>query len=581
MKISQIILKGFRNFKNATINFSNNTLVIGSNDVGKTNLLYAMRLLLDRSLSEMQLEPKDSDFYIHDNINEFSITIKFEEVLEDCIKSRLGKYISDKDELYIKYEASRDVETKVKSYKFYASHINDQYQGLISRYYTKVINLKYISSNRDLGSFIRREKKNLIQDAKEKSSGTEKEEDRKTLVSMESNLEKVDKDLGKLSFIKNATISINSELEELSFKNQDHKIVFDAGTSDTSKFIDDVQLVSRVQDKNIEIGGDGRNNQIFLALWATQNEVAEENPIEVTIYAIEEPEAHLHPHQQRKLAEYLSSKLKNQVIITTHSPQITSEFSPNSIIRLYEEENKTYAANNGCAEIIEKSFINFGHRLNIVPAEAFFSGVVFLVEGPSEVLFYKALANKTGIDLDKLNISILMVDGVGFSVFIKLLDALKIKWVLRTDNDIFKIKEKEEYRFAGVQRAVDFYRSYCKSNKKIDKIISENEEKLSGFTTISPPTINTDGAEKISTTLKDANVFLSINDLEEDLLNSEIKEEIIKFLGKDDEEIKISMKKRKATFMYNFLLENNDCLDKLKFNKICEPLNKCREIIER
>ncbi len=39
MKIDRVILKGFRNYKIATINFNNNTLIIGENDVGKTNLI--------------------------------------------------------------------------------------------------------------------------------------------------------------------------------------------------------------------------------------------------------------------------------------------------------------------------------------------------------------------------------------------------------------------------------------------------------------------------------------------------------------------------------------------------------------
>ena len=42
MKIDRVILKGFRNYKDATINFNNNTLIIGENDVGKTNLIYAL-----------------------------------------------------------------------------------------------------------------------------------------------------------------------------------------------------------------------------------------------------------------------------------------------------------------------------------------------------------------------------------------------------------------------------------------------------------------------------------------------------------------------------------------------------------
>ncbi|MCO8055517.1 MULTISPECIES: hypothetical protein [Acinetobacter] len=32
MKIDQVVLKGYRNYKDATINFNNNTLIIGEND---------------------------------------------------------------------------------------------------------------------------------------------------------------------------------------------------------------------------------------------------------------------------------------------------------------------------------------------------------------------------------------------------------------------------------------------------------------------------------------------------------------------------------------------------------------------
>ena len=52
MILADITLKGFRNYKDAHIKLEKNTLIIGANDVGKTNLIWAMRLLLDRSLSD-------------------------------------------------------------------------------------------------------------------------------------------------------------------------------------------------------------------------------------------------------------------------------------------------------------------------------------------------------------------------------------------------------------------------------------------------------------------------------------------------------------------------------------------------
>ncbi len=64
MIIERITIVGFRNFADATVRFNESTLIIGANDVGKTNLIYALRLLLDKSLSERDIEPEATDFHI-------------------------------------------------------------------------------------------------------------------------------------------------------------------------------------------------------------------------------------------------------------------------------------------------------------------------------------------------------------------------------------------------------------------------------------------------------------------------------------------------------------------------------------
>lgn len=38
MLLQKIYIKGYRNFKEVTVNLNKNSLVIGANDVGKTNL---------------------------------------------------------------------------------------------------------------------------------------------------------------------------------------------------------------------------------------------------------------------------------------------------------------------------------------------------------------------------------------------------------------------------------------------------------------------------------------------------------------------------------------------------------------
>jgi putative ATP-dependent endonuclease of OLD family len=95
MKIDYIKIKGFRNFKDAYFKFNKHTAIMGFNDIGKTNLMYALRLLLDKNLSEFDLELNESDFFVFEETNDIEITIKFDEITEDFVIAKLREKISD------------------------------------------------------------------------------------------------------------------------------------------------------------------------------------------------------------------------------------------------------------------------------------------------------------------------------------------------------------------------------------------------------------------------------------------------------------------------------------------------------
>lgn len=597
MKIAQVKIQGFRNFKSATVNLTEQTLVIGTNDVGKTNFLYALRILLDRTLSEADTDPLDSDFFAYEETNEFSITLKFDEIT-DNVRARFRDSIGEDNVLYLKYVANREPDTGKKTAIIYAGEDDDaeKLQPLQSRHYLKTLNLRYIGSNRDLISYIGREKKYLLQEAKNDREEEEKTSDNAIQADVQTDLESINSKISRLSYMKKATAGINKELRSLSVHHEDHEIIFEVGSYEPSAFIDSAHLATKVNDKHLAIGGDGRNNQIFLSLWASRNRLDEDTPTETVLFAIEEPEAHLHPHQQRKLAEYLANNLNSQVIITSHSPQIACRFAPSSIVRFCNSDFSTTAASEGCTPILETTFINFGHRLDVISAEIFFANVVFLVEGQSEVLFYKALAKALEIDLDRLNISILMVNGVGFETYLKILDALEINWVLRTDNDIFKIPKKipEQFKLAGVERGFDILCSYLNIetdnpetyedwNGEIEELIGLLPS-LRGLPTRILPAEIEEIAQKFKSYLKKWDIFISEVDLESDLLGSEIKEELVEFIQIYSDKAEINdpleeMQKNKATFMYHFLLslgKDNECLAKLKDNEIAVPLFACK-----
>lgn len=353
MEISKVILNGFRNYKSATINFSKKSLIIGSNDCGKTNLIHSLRLLLDKSLSENDLEPCETDFNIdpkEGQSDRLSIEIHFTNVVEDAVLSILKGNVSSESKTILKYEANRiDL-----SYTLKCGPSQDYLSEITSRFYLKYINLKYVKSTRDLEKFVSSEKRHLLRLAQESRSAEEIDLDQKQQLKIEKSLDAINKRVAKLNYVSNATSAVNNELQKLSYDLTNYNIQLDSGAIQTQQFIDNLKLTASTSGSKISLGGDGRNNQILMALWKAKSQREYDPESEVIFYCIEEPEAHLHPHQQRKLADYLLQDLPGQTFITTHSPQITARYSPDSIINIICSERGSYAASDGCSHCIEK-----------------------------------------------------------------------------------------------------------------------------------------------------------------------------------------------------------------------------------
>lgn len=579
MKLSKLYIKGFRNFKEATINFNNQSLIIGANDVGKTNLLYALRILLDRGFSDLDLELKESDFYAYEETNEVIITAFFDDIKEDCILSKMKGDISGDGNLVIKYLA-----TKGEDYKFFCgkSDADEDLHEYAIPYYRKVLNIKYINSKRDFWGYINKTKNILLQQAKEDRSAETIDMDDALYKQISDKLKEVDLQIPELSYVKNATEQINEELNKLAIHNQEQKVVFDTASTDTDSVINKISITSKHGDKKLLIGGEGRLNQIYLSLWASQNRISEYSN-EVSILCVEEPEAYLHPHQQRELARYLCQVLKGQVILTSHSPYIVCEFSPNSIMRLYKDDQETKVASDGCSSVIEEGFDGFGYRMSVIPAEAFFADCVILVEGQSELIFYKTLAKQIGIDLDRLNISILSVEGVGFNTYAKILGALGIYWVARTDNDIFKIQHQDAYRFAGIERGLDLAKQSCDLEETDEKVIDAYSCKIHGFVDKnSIPSKVLEAADKLRDVLANYDIFIADVDFETDLCNGPLKDALKEYYGDllSDSSLIKKMKSHKAINIYDFLKNHKERLEALADDYIAKPLLSAKNYIE-
>jgi putative ATP-dependent endonuclease of OLD family len=562
--IEKVKLEGFRNFREATIRFTDKTLIIGGNDVGKTNLLHGIRLLLDKSLSDRDIEPEVTDFFIGSDgaqAENFSIKIYFSDINEDAVLSVLKGSVSDESKTVIALTA--DIRTL--GYEISIGCSDDELESIPSRFYLKQLNLRYVKSRRDLQKFIQIEKRKLLKQSQESLEDKELEHDQVEMAAISAKLNEVNEKVAELNYVKDATSVVNEELKKLSYTNDNYSVHLDTGAIKVNQFIENLELGASTSGSKLMLGGDGRNNQILLALWKAKSQREFDPDHEVTFYCVEEPEAHLHPHQQRKLADYLIHDLPGQSIITSHSPQITERYKPDSIIRILLTGNGSAAAKGGCSTCISDAWDNLGYRMSILPAEAFFSSCVFLVEGPSEKLFYEELARQLSIDLDFHNISIISVDGIQFKVYSQILDAMEIPWVLRTDNDVSGIKNSTNKRAVGINR--------CFS--------------LAGLANVpdyTPPTTSQGIVDlgiwkATSDQINPHGIFLSKIDLEADLA-LELSAELLTYSGKTNINDAIKyLQSKKAIRMREFLSQNQQALAGVSGGELAKPLHHAVQLV--
>lgn len=563
MYISKLILENFRKYKMLNVDFNPNlNVLVGENNSGKTAIIDAIRILLGTQSNDYYRVQRE-DFYYDGKsyADNFKITCYIEGISDKEGANFLECISFKKDEngnnlAYLKIE----MEANFKNNKIY----NDVYIGdftddngyRIPGEIKELLKVAFLKPLRDAEN-------QMVAKRGSRLSQILLSIDHEILNDNEDNkLKKIISDAN--TKIKKATNKIKmkkiGDSKEVAIIDIINQFIENANPEkegiEADFQIKDDSLREILEKLSVEFNypneGLGIENLLYIAIEFLLLKNSSYSGLKTVL--IEEIEAHLHPQTQINLINFIiknySQGESGQIIMSTHSPNITSKVDIEKIILC--KNNSVYSLKASDTQLEKGDYKFLARFLDVTKSNLFFSKKLIFVEGDAENILIPTIAKIIlGDTLESKGISVINVGSTAFLRYSRIFQRkdekdIDIKIAIITDLDVTKNENESEIKFKEREENERVRKTQYYTYKENIKVFISPKRTLEYCIAMSDllrddmvysmflakkemnSNANPDGKEKVKKALEEKNEFLKVNANIEDIASEIYDKNIIK-----------------------------------------------------